>query len=401
MENKKNLVMIVGEYYPSPSPTGKCAEQYINLLGHTFSVDVICIADETDTPFTFKDKRVFPVTTKYYSMQKKLKKRKSQICWNLSKIPTHVLDRFRSPNNLHWYVKAAYRKLEMINAEKTIDVVFSVGAPTSSHCAARLFKQAHLDIRWVTYTVDSYSAQNGNKKRYRDFEKRLLEKADYNLLSEEIHQNCQFLWGDKPERFGTLPYLMPERQNPFDEMIFDPKKINFVYAGSFYKQLRDPTFMLKVFCNISSDCILHLFCPENCDSYIKDAIKTSDGQIIKHKSVAVEDIAKVYASADVLINLGNSVPEFKPSKIYEYIASGKPIVDIYYDRCKETLLHKYPYAVQIRNDNDIVEAADVIHDFGVKNRGKICSEEEIACLYCENAQQNIREKLVNALDWEY
>lgn len=396
----KHLVLIVGEYYPSPSPTGKCAEQYISLLGDTYNVDVVCIADETDTPFTFKDKRVFPVTTKYYSMQKKLKKRKSQMCWSLSKIPTHVLERFRSPNNLHWYVKAAYKKLEMINAEKKIDVVFSVGAPTSSHYAALLFKQAHPDIRWVTYTVDSYSAQNGNKKRYRDFEKRLLEKADYNLLSEEIYRSCDFLWGDKPDRFGTLPYLMPERQKPFDEKIFDPTKINYVYAGSFYKQLRDPKFMLKVFCHISSDCILHLFCPGDCDSYIKDAIETSDGQIIRHKPVAVEDIAKVYASADVLVNLGNSIPEFKPSKIYEYIASGKPIVDIYYDPYKETLLHKYPYAVQIRNDNDVVETADVIRNFGVKNRGNLCSEEEVACLYCENMRQNIREKLVNALDCE-
>ena len=39
--------MIVGGYYPEPSPTGKVADQYISLIQDDYDVEVLCIGKKS------------------------------------------------------------------------------------------------------------------------------------------------------------------------------------------------------------------------------------------------------------------------------------------------------------------------------------------------------------------
>ena len=46
-----------------------------------------------------------------------------------------------------------------------------------------------------------------------------------------------------------------------------------------------------------------------------------------------EDIIRIYQEADILVNIGNSIDNQMPSKIFEYISTGKPILNFYKIRC--------------------------------------------------------------------
>ena len=144
---KKHLVMIVGGYYPTPSPTGKCADAYIDLLNDKFDISVVCIAGTNRNPYIHNGKQVYPTAGWYTIFQHRLEKSSPHILQNLAKIPVHLQQRYTQPNNLYSYVKAAQNQLESIHAKRAIHVIFSVGAPMAAHVAARNFRQSHPEVR--------------------------------------------------------------------------------------------------------------------------------------------------------------------------------------------------------------------------------------------------------------
>ena len=393
---KKHLVMIVGKYYPTPSATGRCAEDHILLVQEEYDIDVVCVSSLNCGVYEYAQKKVFPVGNRFYYYQNLLESRKN--LYHIFKMPVYFFDFFRNPNNLHWYVKAAYKKLEEINSEKTIDVIFSVGAPMASHCAAMRYKEIHPEVRWVTYSVDSYAAQNKNKERFREFEKGVLAKSDYNLLSEEIYGNSSFLYENCRERVGTLPYLLPAiRHEMGHKHYFDSTKTNFVYAGSFYREIRNPAFLLEAFMHTREDAILHLFCSSDCEELINQAVATSHGKIVRHGMVGPDEIADVYAEADVLVSVGNNLPEFKPSKTFEYIATCKPILNIYYNGLKDDVLENYPMTLQICNSAETILSAKEIDEFISTYAGKIVLEDEIKNRFRKYMPDSIQAIMTNAL----
>ena len=291
------------------------------------------------------------------------------------------------------------RKLKEINDEKNIDLIFSIGAPMASHCAAMRFKSLYPKVRWVTYSADSYAAQNSNRRRALRFEKKVLSQADYNLLSEEIYKNNPFLYQDNPNRFGTLPYLLPKVKCQIGKISHvDFDKINIVYAGSFYKKIRNPLFLLETFMCTKSDAVLHLFCTSDCDELIDQIVKKSCGKIVRHKPVDVEEIGGVYSAANILVSVGNSLPEFKPSKIFEYIATGKPIMNVFYDGLRDEILDEYPLAIQICNSEEKMIAAEQMDAFILANAFKNVAIDEINGKFKKHTQASITTVLSNALN---
>lgn len=396
---KRHLIMIVGGYYPTPSATGRCAEDIIQLIQEQYDIDVICLSRADNTEYEYKGKRVFPVGNWYSHLQHTLRNNgRTKVLYRIVKAPVYFMDYFRNPNNLHWYVNAAYKKLEAIHSDKPIDVIFSVGAPMASHCAAKRFKLLHPEIRWVTYSVDSYATQNNNGKRFCNFEKNVLAKADFNLLSEEIYNNSTFLYQDYSERVSALPYLLPEiRHQIRQDHYFDSKKINLVYAGSFYKEIRNPSFLLEVIKFTRDDTVLHLFCSSNCDDVIDQAVAASHEKIVRHSMVGPDEIVNVYAEADVLVSVGNSLPEFKPSKTFEYIAMCKPILNIYYDGLRDDVLENYPMTLQICNLSEVKNAAIKIDEFTSTYAGKMVPDNLIKSSFSKYMPDYIKAIMMNAL----
>lgn len=398
MNMKKHLIMIVGGYYPSPSATGRCAEDNIQLIQEQYDIDVICLSRTDNLEYEYSGKKVFPVGNRYTHLQHELRSNRKKILYRILKAPVYMMDCCRNPNNLHWYVKAAYKKLEAIHSEKPIDVIFSVGAPMASHCAAKRFKSVHPEVRWVTYSVDSYAAQNKNRQRFIKFEKSVLAKSDYNLLSEEIFNNSRFLYAEYQERVGTLPYLLPVAKHKVSQNhYFDTTKINLVYAGSFYKNIRNPAFLLNTFMQTKDEAVLHLFCSSDCDDLIDQLVVKSHGRIVRHGMVGADEIAVVYSEADVLVSVGNSLAEFKPSKTFEYIAMGKPILNIYYSGLKDDVLEHYPLSLQICNLEEVKSATAKMDEFILNCAGKKVSEEAIKSEFKKYMPENIRTIMLNAL----
>lgn len=394
---KQHLVMLLGAYFPNPSPTGKCAESYGELLQEQFDISVICIAGTDRKPYTWRGKQVYPAAGGYTLLQHRLERSAPRFLQNLAKVPVHLRHRFTQPNNLYSYVSAAQKQLEALHARHPIDVLFSVGAPMAAHVAARNFRRRHPDIRWLTYTVDSYAAQNRNSPRALAFESRILGDSDRVLLSEEIYENSPGLYEAFSQKCGILPYRMPPTPQADSTARYLPENTcNLVYAGRFYKDLRHPEYLLQLGQALPEGCVLHLYCQSDCDSLIDSYVARSGGKLLRHAPVSVDTIQNIYGEADILVSVGNNTPEFKPSKTFEYIASGKPIVNICYEGQQDPVLDRYPLSLQLSRALPIPTAAARLQAFLKTAPGQTLPRSQIDSIYYSHSSDHIRQILLSA-----
>lgn len=272
----------------------------------------------------------------------------------------------------------------------------------AAHAAAYNFHRIHPEIRWVTYTVDSYAVQNKSLRRAAqalEYEAKVLGASHRVLLSEEVYNSVPMLYRDFADKCGVLPYLMPPTlPHAENAHYFNPEKTNLVYAGRFYKAIRNPEYLLQLALEMDDSFVMHLYCQSDCDSLIDEYVHRAGGKIVRHAPVSVEEIQRIYAQADALINVGNNTPEFKPSKTFEYIASGKPILSIYYEGQFDTTLSQSPLALQLGRDMPVKEAVVWLYDFLQNNRGKTLTRTEIDTIYCKHSSKSIKSILCAAME---
>ena len=104
--------------------------------------------------------------------------------------------------------------------------------------------------------------------------------------------------------------------------------------------------------------------------------------------------------ADVLVHMGNTTPEMLPSKILDYINTGKPIINLYqHDHCPTlSILDAYPLKLNIRVDSPVTdELLNNIVSFCKENYRKRISYDEIKSLYMKYTPKVVGEIFYNTL----
>jgi len=411
---KKKLVMLCGCFYPNPSPTGMVTKQFLELLKKQFDISIVFAQSglrkynseivEDYTLFSLCNWRLY--FQKFF--ENKSKEDKSifgKTFYNLLVTFFRAIGRIQTffllPDNNFWFHWKALEKIEELNRVKPIEYLLTVSSPFTAHTAGRKFKQNHLKTKWMTMTFDPQIHMATVKRSFilpkykqawsRKQEINIFNSADYNFLVEDIFVNCKELYLNAVAKTSPLPFLI-ERSDQKSFEYFSSSMVNLVFAGRFYRKIRNPEYLLKTFLSMkSNNVLLHLFITSDCDELIDKYVKRSKGKIIVHTPVSVKTIKKIYNSADVLINVSNSIPAFKPSKIFEYISTGKPIVNFYKNNSPDTTLIKYPNALQIDSDNtDHLFAAEKLLKFCYQNESSQIKWEVIAKLYPNHSPRHIK-----------
>jgi len=153
-----------------------------------------------------------------------------------------------------------------------------------------------------------------------------------------------------------------QRQNT--ERVELPKdRVNMVFAGRFYAQIRHPQFLFELMDRLThTNMLLHIvggareeeYDPTFVDKYLHN----HHTHILNH-GMQLPDVADAYLmQADVLVHVGNTVDNVMPSKILDYISTGKPILNICKSRNCPTipLMAKYPMALTLFEDEGLTDA---------------------------------------------
>ena len=149
--------------------------------------------------------------------------------------------------------------------------------------------------------------------------------------------------------------LISEPDRNCGEPFTETSAVSCLFSGNLYSDIRDPSYTLRLFEPLvqSGAAQLHFVGPRVTD--LPQPVQAFP--VVCHGRKTLSRAQEMMNQADVLVNIGNSVVNQVPSKIFDYLALGKPIINICKNRNCPTLpyFEKYPLALTLFEEDAILE----------------------------------------------
>jgi hypothetical protein len=267
--------------------------------------------------------------------------------------------------------KAARRLVDRLS----VDALITVSHPFSGHWVGLAVKRAFPSLRWVCDIgdpfafFDSIPVNNHALFRSRNFraEQQVLTKADAIAVTVEACRREYIRhFPDSADKMAVIPPLLSTLV-PTASVAAPPRTgpLRLVYSGTLYPGLREPDYLFRLVGALAErniDCELHLFGQINgCESAISGVPEHLRQRIVDHGIVTRPELMFELANASVLINIGNRTHYQLPSKLVEYLAAGRPILNLYQGTSDSSalLLAEHPAALSISTDGGQPDDATV------------------------------------------
>jgi len=411
-----NIVFVINSYYPEMSAPAACMDKYIQILKFEHSIDIINPLNRID-PAPLNDDliRVHEVYSWLWKCriycEEKIRNKEHvgfySFLMKAFKFKSFITSPFYYPSSMKWQLNKFSKVLEKIYLEKSIDVVISVSDPICCALSVLKFKKRHPEVKWINCFMDPFTFQPSKyryvifknlrrEKNYRN-EVEIYNTADFNLFTEELYKMALSKFNQKPEKTYLMKYILNEIPSSTVSTIHEAvDKIRMVYAGTFLKDKRNPKYCLSVLSQmpeVELDMYIHF---SNCDDVISQYLSKS---IRRLSSVDRKRYCEIITNEyDILLNLGNNFSLQIPSKFYELISTGRPIVNFYQLKDSQyDMIERYPLGLNVGlNEAD----ADIkILTFCKKMIGKRLSFKEVEQLFPEHSletQYTIIKKLIES-----
>jgi glycosyltransferase involved in cell wall biosynthesis len=242
-----------------------------------------------------------------------------------------------------WRRPALTRAKILCRAER-FDAVISVSHPFTGHLVGLSLKRAIPELRWIVDIGDPFSlgdtVPSNNQTLYRGLNRRteatVLRESD--AISVTVAGCAEILsetFAVDPAKIQIIPPLLslPDGSSADATPIFaSADTIDLVYLGVLYPTLRPPDSLLALFAAMHTkhDALrLHFFGDiKGCEAAFERYHTLLGTAILVHAPIPREAVAATMAAADILVNIGNGTAHQLPSKLVEYIAAGRPILNI-------------------------------------------------------------------------
>ena len=240
-----------------------------------------------------------------------------------------------------WFVPALGRARSLMR-EMRPDAVVSVSPMfTAVMVGLRLLAGSHPSPRWLIDLGDPFSfaeeAPPNNFRLYRRLNQR-MERAAFRradavaVTTEETRARYTALFGASAGKIEVIPPLIPIDCEPKQEAPTDA--ICLVYVGTLYRSIRGPDFLLALFRRLLERPIgprlqLHVYGDvQDCRPSFERHAELLGRKLFVHGAVPRPRALDALQEASVLVNIGNRTAYQLPSKLVEYAALGKPILNI-------------------------------------------------------------------------
>lgn len=362
----KHVVFLVGSYYPYYSAVGKCIGNIAAVFEKSYKVTVVCeknIVNQADTD-TLNMQDVIRVTTKMHYNRIKIDEKVnnsqgiSKYYWKsrlyLSKLERYIRVAF-SKSACDCHVVNAYLKgLSMISG--AIDVIIPTCNQFESVLAAMQYRQANSKVKIIPYLFDLFSENiNINRgkllrrihwKKNMQYEKQMFEVSTCVFHVANWTKHIETYFPEYKNKTVEVEHpLLVSREKKITDNYDD--KIHIVYTGVVDLAVRNPKRSLEVLSQLTSDDICFDFYSYGSAESIVAQFDECCNAIVAHGKVDSTKAEYARQSANILLSIGNAKNISQiPSKLIEYIASGKPIIHFTQsnDDPAIVLLKQYPLA---------------------------------------------------------
>lgn len=407
----KNKILIISkEYIPTFNGSVACLSNLLNCLNEYYDINVVCFKDQAHSQDTeningYRVNRFIHWTDLAMRYREKVisKKKNLKLQHNLMKLskPFFILNYCISKKYGLRYDGWATKGFKMIDKNLNLseyDFILTLGAPFENLDLALRISETY-NIPFYVFQLDLYSfnpvylKKKGIQNRLQK-EKKWYDNASHIFVTSEMYpiiMNSEL----NNYKHKITAIQMPNLVKPINSsyQINKHGDINIAYTGMFYEDIRNPKEMFEIFSKIFlkiPNIKLHIV-GHGCEEIIFKYMKLWPENIIFYGKREQSFVKKIVMNADILLNLSNSIVSQAPSKIIEYISTGKPIINVYFldqDKCVE-ILKRYPLATNIKVGTE----SERISDFILRNINQSIDFAEISQKFSEYTPEYVAKKM--------
>ena len=294
------------------------------------------------------------------------------------------------------------RKIKKHFINKTNDYFIATLEPIEA-AIAMLQAKRQSDV-FALYQMDTFwnnAIKNPNYQQNRiQCERKLAKECLFNLTTEQISQTSAEFYENEPDKLIKSEFPMMIKPD-IKKLVNNGTIKKCVFTGTLYADIRPPENIIKIIAELKMKDVQFDFYGLHQELIQKDPLYQQAKEYINlHGVVETKEAERVRQTADFLINIDNTCVEQVPSKIFEYIATGKPIINFYFNKNSAILKHmeKYPLKTNIfiGKQFELSEACEKICEFISTAHGKNVPYDTVERIYEENTPQYVANQLISA-----
>lgn len=380
-----NILLITNDLYPYLNANSEIAYRLAKELinRYEYNVSIIGYNKTGDLVFPNPDFSVKSIRIKSITEYSRI----VETCNNkLERIVRYVLH----PSVLKYHLKCKkniknrnveeYQKeLKRVLKRTKVDCIIAFVQPQDTLLAV---SNLNFNIPVMAYMLDPWVNQYHNsdyieKQQLRKIlDEKIKKIVTTDLIAKELSTQYSNMFSNKTIVTDFPNITKYEKSIEIDE--FKDQRIHCVFSGGLLKNIRDPKFAIELFNKLSDEQIVfHIFGYLSGENLLPEVLPSN---VIFHGFVSNHEAIQYMQSADVLVNIGNSVTNQIPSKILTYISMGKPIINIMKLKNCPTLKYtkRFPLAINILETEEVQSKdVDAVRKFCVASKGKQIDFEEI------------------------
>ena len=399
------VLFINDGYYPTPQASANCTRNIVNELinKHSVQCDIFNITTKIDVPeYAFDGSSQIYTLVDYHNVSiddfknapMSLDKRcKIFIC----KLSERL---FRCKIKRQKY-KSIRKQLEKIASE--YDVLVSVVSDFNIGYGTMLYTRKN-DKPYILYQVDPISSndtQKRYKKRLTAFEKKLYANAAYVFTTPLLKEEKKFDSSYDSEKIISAEF--PIVVKPDTDTRKNHDGVVCFFAGNICPGVRDCRYTMKLFSLLNeSDVFIEFVGAGQEDVVSSYASETLAGHVVHRGKLSKKECNSYMEQADILINIGNIMTNQVPSKIFDYISTGLPIINICTSKDCPTIpyMEKYGFALNLfetTNEEETKLQVESLRKFIHSFAGRRKPFEQVQMLFIENTPEYVGKQFIAAL----
>lgn len=249
-------------------------------------------------------------------------------------------------------VKHYVKECKGISFDSKDTLIVASYTPIEAVKAGFKLKQYFPDVRTIYYSLDTLSNESGFgflPKSVRTTIGLKQELKYFGLYDRVVLMNCHSKhYGEHAfdanrwkYKFADFPLFLPSAKASHQP------SYKIVYTGTLYRGIRNPRPAMELLSQILDKYSVHFYGHSDCDDILEEYSAKYPGHVKNHGLVTHQEALDAIAEADILLSIGNAHTQMAPSKIFEQMSSGKPIIHTYAEDSDPCLsnLQKYGNAL--------------------------------------------------------
>ena len=416
----KRILFITTNYYPTPDANGICVNEILNVLKEEgLDVHLICYqSSEAPSSFDRNGTSVYGVKMPFYirlrDYSRKTKNTTLSVFFNNVAL---FIQRLRILLFFPFYpmtsILSVYKHYKLaadLHKKYKFDIVISSYKSIEGLIASNILKKRNKNLKLVMYVLDSLSnsgrstffSENRTGKMGWKWEKRFYKDADLilNLLAHKGH-HMQKRYDPFRKKMDYIDIPLLKENKSFQDDTKEKKNINIIYTGTLNSTIRNPRYACEILKEVNVESLqVDFFSQGDTEKLLMEFQKNSNGKIRRNGLISHEESLSRINEASFLLSIGNSMTDMIPSKIFEYMSTGNPIIHIYDNEFDSALpyLKRYPLSILIKKDkdnNNFITNVNLVTQFIKEKTGEKIQFSEIEALYERNRPKYTVEKILN------